>query len=193
MSTALCLCVNFSITSHKCLATEWGVLSPMEVGALWCQPELCLITFTLFCPIDLHCELFNYTIHHLLNMKNGVKHTLIKPCQKVFCKGPVNQANGLCSPCMYVCMYVCTLFHCISFFFSSVWCHQFHLILSSQPMEARCLLEQVPWINFNAFAAAFVCFVFVLRRYEENLIRRAELIHVQHRRRRRIDDWKTAR
>lgn len=116
-----CVVVYQHFLSNNCLATVQGVLSPMEVGALWCQPELCLITFTLFCPIDLHCEPFNYTIHHLLNMKNGVKHTLIKPCQKVFCKGPVNQANGLCG----LCMYVCTSFHCISFyvFFSSKWCY----------------------------------------------------------------------
>lgn len=38
--------------------------------------------FLSFCPIGLHREPFNYTIHHLLNMKNGVKHMLIKACPK---------------------------------------------------------------------------------------------------------------
>lgn len=70
------------------------------------MPARALFNYLLsFCPIDLHCEPFNYTIHHLLNMKNGVKRTLIKPCRKVFYKGPVNQANGLCG--LHVCMYLC--------------------------------------------------------------------------------------
>lgn len=51
-------------------------------------PARALFNYLLsFCPIDLHCEPFNYTIHHLLNMKNGVKRMLIKPCRKVFCEG----------------------------------------------------------------------------------------------------------
>lgn len=47
-----------------------------------------------FCPIDLHSEPFNYTIHLRLNVKNGAERTPITPCRKVFCKGAVNQADG---------------------------------------------------------------------------------------------------
>lgn len=65
-------------------------------------PFNCLLSF---CPIDLHCEPFHYTIHHLLNMKNGVKPMLIKPRWKVLCAGPVNQANGRCR--LHICMYAC--------------------------------------------------------------------------------------
>lgn len=38
--------------------------------------------FLSFCPVALRREPSNYTIHHLLNMKNGIKHVLIKPRPK---------------------------------------------------------------------------------------------------------------
>lgn len=131
-----------------------------------------------FCPIDLHCEPFNYTIHHLLNMKNGVKHMLIRPCRKAFC--PLNQAN-VHGAFMYVGMYVC----CFS-------CHQFYIILS-KPADVQRLWRQVPWIHFNALLAeAFVCFAFVLGHNETNLIGRACLILIQYQQSRRTDEWKSS-
>lgn len=38
---------------------------------------------------------------------------------------------------------------------------------------------------------AFVCFVFVLYHNEKKVIGRTELILIQHRQRKRIDDWKS--
>ena len=119
------------------------------------MPPRALFNYLLsFCPIDLHCEAFNYTIHHLLNMKNGVKRTLIKPCREVFCKGPVNQANGLCGLDVYVCTYVCCFVEFVFFFLGR---HKFHLIHISKPMEAQCLWKQVPVINLCAFACYGFC------------------------------------
>lgn len=146
-------------TFNKCLDTvgcfvlhkSWNIKAPTR--ALFNY-------FLSFCPIALHCESFNYTIHHLLNMKNSVKRLLIKPHPKVFCKGPVNQANGLRGLRFFLgggfCMYVC----CFSFFLSlSLRCHSFYLIHSSMPMEAPCLWKQVLWINFNGFACCSLCVV----------------------------------
>lgn len=146
-----CFRVNIPpFTVNKCLGTVGCLVSHESWNIM--IPARALFNYLLsFCPIDLHCEPFNYTIHHLLNMKNGVKRMLIKPCRKVFCEGPVNQANGLCGLRIYVCTYV------VSPLFFSASCHQFYLILSSKPMEARCLWRQVPWIHFNAFACNSLC------------------------------------
>lgn len=154
------------------------------------MPDRALFNYLLsFCPIDLHCEPFNYTIHHLLNMKNAVKRTLIKPCRKVFCKGPVNQANVLCGRwiCMY--MYVVALY----FFLSSTCCHQFYLILSSEPIETPVFRSRCrELILMPSLAMAFVCFVFVLCQNEKKRIGRTRLILIQNPQRRRIDDWKNS-
>lgn len=95
--------------------------------------------FLSFCPVGLHCEPFNYTIHHLLNMKNGVKHMLIKACPKL-AKSSKRAAF----------MYVRT------------WrFHSFYLILSSTTMEAQWLWNQVTgWIWRPLLAVAFVLFHF---------------------------------
>lgn len=105
------LCVHISIinTVSKCSGMAGGCLAS---HGSWntMTPARALFNYLLsFCPIDLHCEPFNYTIHHLLNMKNVAKRTVIKPRRKVLWKGPVNQANELCALCVcvsYVCMYV---------------------------------------------------------------------------------------
>lgn len=147
------LCVSILSLIQSTSVWAWGCVSHESWNIM--MPARALFNYLLsFCPIDLHCEPFNYTIHHLLNMKNGVKCTLIKPCRKVFCKGPVNQVNGLVGRRVY--MYACMLFHCIVF---SVFmcCHQFCLILSRKLMEALCLCKQVPWINSNAFACRGFC------------------------------------
>lgn len=114
MECHLVLCVIIpTFTVNKCLDTVGCLVSHESWNIM--IPARALFNYLLsFCPIDLHCEPFNYTIHHLLNMKNGVKCMLIKPCRKVFCKGLVNQANGLCGLCVF--MHVCVVFSL--FFFS---------------------------------------------------------------------------
>lgn len=64
---------SFIIAVNKCLGTVGGWLVSHESWNIM-MPASSLFNYLLsFCPIDLHCEAFNYTIHHLLNMKNGVK------------------------------------------------------------------------------------------------------------------------
>lgn len=171
-----------SVWARGCVSHEsWNIMMPARA----------LFNYLLsFCPIDLHCEPFNYTIHHLLNMKNGVKRTLIKPCRKVFCKGPVNQANELWGQRVYtVCIYVVSLLLFFSPFF-----HVLPSILFNPQRQAKaqCLWKQVPWINSNAFAGSCAfCFCFVCHN-EKKLIGRTQLILIQRRRRRRIDGWKSS-
>lgn len=110
-----CFSVNILSLYSQCLGTVGLVFSHESWNMI---PTRALFNHLLsFCPIDLHCEPFNYTIHHLLNMKNGVKCTLIKPLWKVFCKGPINQANGLWA------LHVCKHVYCrwVFFPFFHVW------------------------------------------------------------------------
>lgn len=162
-----------SVWARGCVSHEsWNIMMPARAlfNYLRC-----------FCPIDLHCEPFNYTIHHLLNMKNGVKRTLIKPCRKVFCKGPVNQANGLCGLRVYsICMYVVSLYFFPPFF------HVLPSILFNPQQQARRRLNDFgsrcrELIVMPLLAAAFVHFVFVLRRNEKKLMGRTQLILTQRR------------
>lgn len=69
------LCVNIlSLWQSTSVWAQWrGWLVSHESWNIM-MPASSLFNYLLsFCPIDLHCEAFNYTIHHLLNMKNGVK------------------------------------------------------------------------------------------------------------------------
>lgn len=183
------MCVNIPFTSNKRLSTV-GCLVSHESWHIMIPARALFNYLFSFCPIDLHCEPFNYTIHHFLNMKNGVKHMLIKPCRKAFCKGPLNQTNGPCAWRVYVCRYVCLLFRCFFFHFLAISstsssavsqrrftvfggrCHEFTLMPSS--------------------AEAFVCFAFVPGHNETNLIGRACLILIQYQQGRRTDKWKSS-
>lgn len=184
------MCVNIPFIGNKRLSAA-GCLVSHESWHIMIPARALFNYLFSFCPIDLHCEPFNYTIHHLLNMKNGVKHMLIKPCRKAFCKGPLNQANGLCARCIYACrhsLYVC----CFSAFFSL-----FPAISSTSSSAASQR-------RFNVFggrchestlmpssAEAFVSFAFVLGHNETNLIGRACLILIQYQQGRRTDEWKS--
>lgn len=88
------------------------------------------------CPIDLHCEPFNYTIHHLLNMKNGVKRTLIKACRRVFCESSGKSSERAVVDCVLMkeCMWR------LCFLLLPLGCrHHFYLIISSKPTDAQRL------------------------------------------------------
>lgn len=110
-----CFCVNIPpFTVNKCLGTVGCLVSHESWNIM--IPARALFNYILsFCPIDLHCEPFNYTIHHLLNMKNGVKRMLIKPCRKGFLQGP-SKSSKWAVWAAYLCMYVC----CFSAFFLGV-------------------------------------------------------------------------
>lgn len=62
---------SFSNTVNKCLGTVRPNASYESCSILEAAMALFNYLFS-FCSIDLYCEPFNYTIHHLSNMKNGV-------------------------------------------------------------------------------------------------------------------------
>lgn len=94
--------------------------------------------FLSFCSIVFHREAFNYTIHHLLTLRIGVKHTLIETC-------------GAARLFKHVC--------CSSSFFP------FTPLNPGQQVDgASTALESGDGMNRNVFACWSLCAVLLLSR-----------------------------
>lgn len=95
------------------------------------------------CSIGFHREAFNSTIHHLLSLRNGVKHTLIEPCG----------AARYITPTGLVFMHVCC---------SSSSSPFIPLNPGQQVDGASMALESGDGLNRNAFACRSLCAVLLL-------------------------------